>query len=174
MRARKVRPYVPAGAVVCDIGCGVHAQLLRDLSPYIKEGIGIDKEISETTFGNITLKNIFIENTLPLADNSVDVVTLVAVLEHMAKPVEILAEVKRIVRPGGVLLITVPTVPNKYVGEFLAYRLHLMDASSYRDHKVYYSKKLMRRHLSEAGFGLSRAHMNYFQLGMNLFVKVVV
>ena len=174
LRIHKIKPYLPEGAILCDIGCGPHAQLLRDLSPYIKEGIGLDKKIPESKEGNITLKNIFVENKLPLESSSVNAVSLLAVLEHLLEPVEILKEAKRILKPGGVLLITVPTKPNKYLGEFLAYRLHLIDEVEYRDHKRYYSKRLLSDHLNQAGFDLSNAKMNYFELGMNLFAKVPI
>lgn len=172
IRIRKIRPHLSKDVVLCDIGCGPHAQLLRDLSGYIKEGVGIDKKITEGKSGNITLKNILLEDKLPLPDKSVDAVTLLAVLEHLERPVEILKEAHRILRLGGTLLITVPTVPNQWLGEFLAYRLHLIDEAEYRDHKRYYSKRLMREHLSQAGFDITKLKMHYFELGMNLFAKV--
>ncbi len=172
LRIRKVRPYLNRGVILCDIGCGPHAQLLRDLSKYIKEGIGLDKKIPESHDGNITLKNIFVENRLPLEDKSVDAVTLLAVLEHLDRPVDILKEAKRVLRPEGVLLITVPTVPNRVIGEFLAYRLHIIDEREYRDHKRYYSKRLLSVHLQDAGFDLMGVKLKYFELGMNLFAKI--
>lgn len=174
LRIRKIRPHIPKSAVLCDIGCGPGAQLLRDLSRYIKEGIGLDKKVEARRFGNIMLKNVELLEELPLPDKSADIVTMLAVLEHLEKPVEILREVKRILKPGGQLLITVPTPPNKLVGEFLAYRLHLIDAAEYQDHKRYYSKELLKKHLWEAGFDISQAKLKYFELGMNLFAKVYV
>ena len=170
----KIRPHIPEGAVLCDVGCGPHAQLLRDLAGYIKWGVGLDKKVEEASLGNISLKAILVDDELPLPDKSMDVVTLLAVLEHLEKPAEVLKEIKRILKDGGTLLITVPTPFNKPFGEFLAYRLHLIDEAEYRDHKRYYSKRLLREHLAEAGFDLSKVKMNYFELGMNLFAKISV
>jgi len=172
MRCRKVLPHISKGIVLCDIGCGAQAKLLRDLSGFIKEGIGLDKKITEDRFDNLSFKTILIDEQLPLPDKSVDVVTLLAVLEHLEKPVATLAEVKRILKPGGTLLITVPTVPNQCVGEFLSYRLHLIDENEYRDHKRYYSKRLLRENLAAAGFPLKGLTMYYFEFGMNLFAKI--
>jgi len=174
LRIRKIKPYVPEGAVLCDIGCGPHAQLLLDLSGRIKKGIGIDKKVKEMEIGNISIKNLLLNDRLPIEDKSVDVVTLLAVLEHLERPVDILREVRRILSTEGSLILTVPTIPNQYVGEFLAYRLKVIDAAEYRDHKRYYSKRLLSEHLSEAGFDLAKAKMKYFELGMNLFAKISV
>ena len=173
LRVWKIRPHLPEGAVLCDIGCGPHAKLLRDLSGHIKEGIGIDKRIEEKEEGNIIFKNCFLENKLPLPDKSVDAATLLAVLEHLEHPVDILSEARRLLRPGGVLLITVPTPFNRPFGEFLSN----FDASmraEYEDHKRYYSKRLLSEHLEQAGFDLAKAKMKYFELGMNLFAKISV
>jgi len=174
MRSRKVRPYISEGVVLCDIGCGPQAELLRDLSGYIKEGIGLDKKVTEKRFDNLSLKTILLDDHLPLPDKSVDVVTLLAVLEHLEKPVAMLAEAKRILKPGGTLLITVPTVTNQWVGEFLSYRLHLIDENEYRDHKRYYSKRLLCEHLEASGLTLMNLKMYYFELGMNLFAKIEI
>ena len=171
IRIWKIRPHLKSGVVLCDIGCGPHAKLLYDLSGYIKEGIGLDKKILESREGNITLKNIFIEDKLPMPDKSVDAITLLAVLEHLEKPVEILKEAKRILRSEGILLITVPTPFNRPFGEFLS-RFDATMRSEYSDHKRYYSKSLLREHLASAGFDLSKVKINYFELGMNLFAKI--
>jgi SAM-dependent methyltransferase len=45
---------------------------------------------------------------LPLADASVDVVVLSAVLEHVLDPRRAVAEAKRVLRPGGRLVVYVP------------------------------------------------------------------
>jgi SAM-dependent methyltransferase len=46
--------------------------------------------------------------TLALPAESFDAVTLWHVLEHVTTPVELLAEIRRLLRPGGVLLVSVP------------------------------------------------------------------
>jgi len=45
---------------------------------------------------------------LPLADSSADVAVSISVLEHLRRPDRFLAEVARILRPGGRLLLQVP------------------------------------------------------------------
>ena len=50
----------------------------------------------------------FEKDSLPVADSSIDVVTLVAVIEHLHSPENILLEVMRVLKPGGALILVTP------------------------------------------------------------------
>ena len=45
---------------------------------------------------------------LPFADSSVDLITALDVLEHIEDDRATLREIRRVLRPGGILLATVP------------------------------------------------------------------
>jgi len=50
----------------------------------------------------------------PLPDNSVDVIILLNVLEHVEKDATAFAQIQRILKPGGVAIIEVPAGPDLY------------------------------------------------------------
>jgi SAM-dependent methyltransferase len=47
---------------------------------------------------------------MPLSDSCVDVVLITQVLEHVPDPVAVIAEIRRVLKPGGTLLLSVPSV----------------------------------------------------------------
>jgi len=47
---------------------------------------------------------------MPIASGSIDVVLCTQVLEHIREPVAVVAEIWRILKPGGTLLLTVPGI----------------------------------------------------------------
>jgi len=67
-----------------------------------------------------------LENHLPFADESFQVVTMLAVLEHIEKEKQILREIHRVLIPGGKLVLTVPSVWSQPILEFLAYKLKIV------------------------------------------------
>lgn len=78
----------------------------RDLSPYI-EGELTNQDIPE----GLHNQNIHIQSPLhciPRVDGHFDVVFCNAVLEHVANPEEVMAEFRRVCRPGGHLYLCVP------------------------------------------------------------------
>jgi len=169
LRFHKVVRHVPEGSVLCDIGCGHHCTFLDSVKSKLSRGIGLDQDVVGGQYNNIDLVNANLEKPLSLSSESVDVVSILAVLEHIENDAAMLKECLRILKPGGLLLITVPTHINQPVGEFLAYKLKLLEESGYRDHKRYYSKAKLRRDLKDAGF--VGPHLIHWELGMNLFAK---
>jgi ubiquinone/menaquinone biosynthesis C-methylase UbiE len=157
---------------VCDIGSGEDAHFLHSISEKIEKGIGIDRDGEEKKHGNIEIKRMELGQMLPIPDVSVDTVTMLAVLEHVQHHIEILKECRRILKPGGDILITVPTYVGKPLIEFLAYKLGLLDVKHIKDHKRYYNKKELMSDLEKAGFNVS--DMKYWELGMNLFARARV
>jgi 2-polyprenyl-3-methyl-5-hydroxy-6-metoxy-1,4-benzoquinol methylase len=85
---------------------------------------------------------------------SFDVVTLNSVLEHVNEPRRMLAQVRELLRPGGVLFVIVPNVDS------LACRVLHERAATFdgRNHLVYFSPATLSRMLSAVGFEVVETH----------------
>jgi SAM-dependent methyltransferase len=91
---------------------------------------------------------------LGLEPASFDVVTLNSVLEHVNRPLELLAEVGEVLRPGGALYLIVPNVDS------LACRVLHERAATFdgRNHLVYFSPATLRDALARSGFEVVETH----------------
>jgi SAM-dependent methyltransferase len=95
-----VRP----GALVVDLGCGRgdSVDVFRAADPGVR-WIGVEVSDSEyATRPDVELR-LFDGVLLPFEDASIDVVFSKQVLEHVERPHELVPEVARVLRPGGVL-----------------------------------------------------------------------
>lgn len=172
MRLRRVISQIPEKSVLLDVGCGTSATFLKTISHQIKQGFGVDFKVDDTQFSNIKTTQLRLDNKLPFEDSSFDVVTMLAVLEHIEKEQEILREIYRVLIPGGKLIITVPSVWAQPVLEFMAYKLRIVSEAEIRDHKRYYNRENLKKVLIEDNRFQEFTHQ-YFQLGMNNFCTVV-
>ena len=172
MRIREALKFIGAkGITLLDVGCGFPPRLLIFLSEkgVIAKGYGIDKRVPQDKIGErIELFNLDLEGgrreRIPLPDDGVDVVTMLAVIEHLEDPSWILGEIRRVLRGDGLFILTTPTPIARLVLETLAF-LKVIDAREIRDHKRYYSKDELFRTLESAGFRV--IHYRKFELGMN-------
>ena len=102
--------FAPAGGAVLDFGCG--SGLTVDTvarAGYRASGVDFSKEAID--FGaakGIRGLQTVSEEKLPYADNSFDAVLCMDVLEHLADETTALSEMRRVLKPGGALIIMVP------------------------------------------------------------------
>jgi SAM-dependent methyltransferase len=110
-----VLSLAPAGAELLDLGCG-SGDLARRLAAegYRMTGCDISPRMLEQAAAadpGRTVRWVALEpdwRSLPFAPASVDAVVATSVFEYLADPARVLAECARVLRPGGVLLCTVP------------------------------------------------------------------
>jgi len=170
LRIRQVLPILRRhpDCSLLDIGCGWEARLLRSIEPYVRHAVGIDFKAPRIETPKLKTITTVLTDKLPFPDADFDVVTLLAVLEHLDHPRAMVGEIARVLKSGGQLVLTVPSKAAKPVLEFLAYKVGIVSETEIRDHKCYYDRTSLE-HLF-AGSGMQIDRHRYFQLGMNNFL----
>lgn len=179
MRISKILPVIRQfpQCKLLDVGCGYNAKLLKSVEPYITSGTGIDFKAPDLKTAKLKTISVTLDDKLPFENDSFHIVTLMAVLEHLEKPLDILREIHRVLKKSetinngasgtGILTGTVPSKAAKPVLEFLSYKLKIVNEAEIRDHKQYFNKKELGEIFSKAGF--KESNIKYFQFGMNIF-----
>ena len=133
--------------VVADLGCG-NGALSAMLAPYVDQIFAVDGSSSmlESARGrlqnhsSVTVRQGDLES-LPIDDASCDLATLFLVLHHVAQPLRVLQEARRILKPGGRLLIV---------------DMHTHDRNEYRTDMGHvwlgFAENDVQRMLKDAGF----------------------
>lgn len=170
LRFRKVIKQIPKDSIVCDIGCGPSAYFLKSISSLIKQGIGLDRELKDYQDSKLSLKRVEIFKGIPFKDKSFDVVTMIAVLEHLTNPQEILSESFRVLKDDGRLILTTPTPLAKPILEILAYKLRLINKNDIKEHKDYFWPKDVKKMLSGSGFKEGNIKTYFFALYFNSLI----
>ena len=98
---REVLKLLSPESTIIDIGCGRKAEFVHWVAPYVRKAYGIDLEISEPIiYDNVHIMRGDAEE-IPFPTHSVDVVTMVDVVEHLRNPKRVFLECKRVLRLGG-------------------------------------------------------------------------
>jgi ubiquinone/menaquinone biosynthesis C-methylase UbiE len=96
---------------VLDVGCGFGAYSLVAESYGASMSVGIDVNMEYIEKARSSLIVLADAHALPFRDSCFEIVLMVEVLEHLPREIEVLKEVKRVLRRTGYLLLT---VPNKF------------------------------------------------------------
>ena len=132
---------------ILDIGCGT-GTMLDELGRF-GDVHGVDTEPAAVEFcldHDHPQVALYSGDRLPHADGSFDVVTMLDVIEHVDDDQTILGEARRVLRPGGLAMITVP-----------AYQWMWGEQDEVAHHKRRYTRPQLRDSLDRAGFDVSRA-----------------
>lgn len=109
--AQSLLALLDARWAVGDLGCGT-GQVSARVAPFVERVIAVDASAEMLGAARSRLrqyKNVVIRKgaleTLPIEDDSLDVAAFMLVLHHLADPVAVLREARRVLRSGGRLLI---------------------------------------------------------------------
>jgi SAM-dependent methyltransferase len=100
---------------ILDVGCGANLDYDRFLTDHGKRPVCVDFALSFLRLAprNLGLSLVQADATqLPFAEASFDGVICSETIEHIARDDAAVMEIARVLRPGGVLLVTVPNLWN--------------------------------------------------------------
>jgi SAM-dependent methyltransferase len=174
LSARQIRRFAPDfhGKRVGDFGCGFHASFARTVLDQASSITLADVSLSPDLIAHP--KVTAIQGTLPealkeLPAESLDLVLCVSVLEHLWEPQDALSEFRRLLAPGGVCLLNVPSWRGKRFLEYSAFRLGTSPADEMNDHKCYYDVRDLWPLLVRAGFRPFDIRCFSHKFGLNTF-----
>ena len=95
------------GAAILDVGCGV-GQVVRTLNEKGFQAHGVDVSAPNIAAAESSLCSIYDGRTLPFPDATFSAVGAFNVLEHVEEPIVFLDEMKRVLQPGGRMVVSSP------------------------------------------------------------------
>jgi ubiquinone/menaquinone biosynthesis C-methylase UbiE len=97
---RVVSAALPAKGKILDVGCGDN-DLLTAYRTNNREVWGADFGVHPALKHAAWFRPLRADGTIPFADNTFEFVTSFMVMEHVAEPASFLAEIARVLKPGG-------------------------------------------------------------------------
>lgn len=186
---------------ILDVGCGRGFYLkLLSVFPFVEKIVGVEinpnyADMAKSLVKNdkkakVTVGSIY---QLPFTDNYFDVVIASEILEHLTDEKTALKEIKRVLKSGGTLLLTVPNKNFPFLWDPLNYLLmktgwHVPKniwwlAGIWADHERLYTPKQISALLTKAGFKITTekqfvswcwpgSHFLLYGIGKNLIERL--
>jgi SAM-dependent methyltransferase len=111
-RQNIVRPYFPGKKNILDLGCGVFRWGKTIQAGVSYTGVDIEPDIVVYNQSNFPAYSFHLQNIdregLSFPSCSFDLVIMLAIIEHLANPVQILEEVRRVMTDDGVIGASTP------------------------------------------------------------------
>ncbi len=105
-----IRRHVPLGADVLDLMSSWVSHLPPDaalpLGRVVGHGLNADELAANARLDDWWVQDLNADPTLPMADGTFDAVLITVSIQYLTRPVGVLREIARVLRPGGVLLIS--------------------------------------------------------------------
>ena len=158
---RLIERFRPPGTLL-DVGCNM-GMLLRLARERGWDGVGVEPSsplagLAREHLG-LEVLNCFLNEVPTSYDGTYDVVALSDVFEHVSEPLAMLADVRRLLKPEGIMYVKVPNALFNVFKQRVAWirgrSLQHGVWDSY-EHVVHYTDKTLRRMLAKGGFDVLR------------------
>jgi len=171
--------HVAPGDRILDVGCGNAMHTLKAARHCVFIA-GVDRSAESLAVGwrsaraealaNVGLVRADVEESLPFGAAAFDRVLCGDLLEHVLKRDHVLAEIRRVLRPGGSLLLA---VPNR--GTSWKRRLERAGLFAYSDpdHKIEYTLEELEEELGRNGFRIVQMHPSVYDTPFIGMVDVI-
>jgi SAM-dependent methyltransferase len=148
-RAQKMQPYIGRADKVFEFGVGSGLNL-ASLTCGVRRGFDVNQSSTDVA----SRSQVEIVNSLEASVGAYDVVICHHVLEHLLAPAECLVNLRRLLRPGGTLLLFVPYEEQR------RYRKHIASDRNY--HFYSWTPHTLANLVIESGFNLQFAKLGIF------------
>jgi SAM-dependent methyltransferase len=170
-----IRPHLRAGSRLLEIGCGAGNLLLQATVPG-SYPVALDLSMQALTFVRSRLEETesgpeapsgfactqAISESLPFPEDTFDCILLSEVIEHLETPQISIREARRVLCPGGRLLITTPNYRSFWpVMEWTVDRLNMAPKMAGEQHISRFHPSSLKQMLVETGLRLEYAGSIY-------------
>jgi 2-polyprenyl-3-methyl-5-hydroxy-6-metoxy-1,4-benzoquinol methylase len=160
-RVQKIKRFIATGRVL-DIGCG-RGIILSQLKEDGWEVSGVEiSETAATRARSLLGDSVFVGDmlTAPWPADSFDVINIWHVLEHLPDPAGVLAKCRKLLRPGGLLVVAVPNFES-FQAKFAGRHWFHLDVPR---HYWHFGRRNLRELLKAQGFEIREtSHFSFEQ-----------
>lgn len=135
------------GKDVLEFGCG-NGGFLRRIGQYSKSVVGI--ELMDDARKRIADEGISVYKYSHECDKQYDVICLFMVIEHLNNPDKILAQLKPLLKPGGVIICDTPNAEDALISKYSCRAFE--DFTYWSEHVYLYNSDTLRKLFEKNGF----------------------
>jgi SAM-dependent methyltransferase len=150
--------YLGPADVVLDVGCANGAHTVK-AARRAKRVVGLDYDVTQLAVAAASVRRLAVDNVqllawdlarpFPFPDACFDAALFLDVIEHLEARRDVLREIRRVVKPGGRLLVSGPNRETRWRRRLRAAGLF---AFSDPDHKIEYTREEFLAELQAGGF----------------------
>ena len=102
------RAMLPAGGVILDLMSSWISHLPEEVAydAVIGHGLNAQELRANTRLSRSFVQDLNVDSRLPLEDASVDAVTMCVSVQYLVRPVDVMRDARRVLRPGGRAIIS--------------------------------------------------------------------